>query len=67
LTLQSRVLGRILVPPFGALSAARQLKAEDVFDRLERQVELVAGLLREKVAQRLVFVAQILGDGVPPA
>jgi hypothetical protein len=66
LTLQPRMLGRIVFPPFGALSTARQPEAEDVFDLLERQDELVPCLLREKVAQRRIFVSQALGDGATP-
>ena len=60
------MLGRVVFPPFGALSTARQPEAKDVFDLLERQNELVPSLLHEKVAQRLIFVSQALGDGASP-
>ena len=60
LRLIARMLRRVVVPPFGALRAARQTEAEDLLDLLEGQDEIVALLLQQIFVQRLVFVLVVL-------
>src|SRR5215212_9013869 len=56
LRLIARMLRRIVVPPLGTVRAARQGKAEDLLDLLEREHEIGPRLLHEKIIKRLEFV-----------
>ena len=56
LRLVARVLGRVVVPPFGAVRRARQGEADDLLDLLERQHEVGPRLLHQVFVKRLVLV-----------
>src|SRR3954470_12360949 len=60
------MLRRIVVPPFGAPGAPRQVEANDFLNFFEGQDEIIPRLLHEKFVQRLILVLVVPGHADQP-